>query len=316
MNKLSTTTFFFSVLALGGCAGGMEGMKHATHPDVTFPDDVAKMEAANDWDGVKKVCGTTSAKIDRVAEKKACVDLDLHFTKVVIDASCADKQKTYEANKKYLDAGYKRNTVYGQRSPERDTMSEGLLACKDASDFFVMHSPGDILIHLLRDKQNADVLPAVTHVVETPELVSKLDGVSANFFLTFVADGSARAHVAPPCQEVVSAFSSADPTTIAGATTYFGATKCTAAESLITSALVVDSAHYRMLACTALGDVGSAASMDKINIIAASDAAFETDGLVKTYFVRDACKQAAGKIAFRSGKAPTPATTKKAKSAK
>ena len=78
------------------------------------------------------------------------------------------------------------------------------------------------------------------------------------------------------------------------------AAKCGAAVPMFEGMLAESDATVRQNACWSLGEIGRSASLPKLGIVAESDAAYEVVELNKVYFVRDACRAAAGKIRLRN----------------
>lgn len=98
------------------------------------------------------------------------------------------------------------------------------------------------------------------------------------------------------CSSYVAALDSPHVGTIKEFIRYHGRAKCKAAAAGVAAYLASENDSVRWGACEALGRIGDPAYLDKLAVVAESDAAYETDGLVKTYYVRDACLEAAGKV--------------------
>ncbi len=103
----------------------------------------------------------------------------------------------------------------------------------------------------------------------------------------------------PSCDAVVANFQDKPANVRRAAAPYFVSMKCSAAASLYEDMLIDNSADRRQTACVTLGEIGTRASLSRLNIVAESDAAFEVVDLNKVYYVRDACRAAAGKIKLR-----------------
>jgi hypothetical protein len=79
---------------------------------------------------------------------------------------------------------------------------------------------------------------------------------------------------------------------------FFGETKCKAAAPLAALQLMSERASVRMWACKALGKIGAKRQLPKVKTLASTDPAFRIVRLNKIWYVRDACRAAAGRIAM------------------
>lgn len=80
---------------------------------------------------------------------------------------------------------------------------------------------------------------------------------------------------------------------------YHGEVECAPAAGSIVGYLESEDADTRLLACEALGRIADPAYLKQLEIVAQSDSAYTTDGLVQTYYVRDACREAAGRTRLK-----------------
>ena len=81
---------------------------------------------------------------------------------------------------------------------------------------------------------------------------------------------------------------------------FFAETSCKAAARFAVSMLTSESADSRRLACKALGKIGSRRQLRKVKTLASTDPAYRIVRLNKIWYVRDACRAAAGQIAMRN----------------
>lgn len=83
----------------------------------------------------------------------------------------------------------------------------------------------------------------------------------------------------------------------------FSRERCSSGAKVAAKWLADDSAGLRSTACVALGDIGNSTHLRKLDTVASSDAAYSLDERVyppvKVYYVRDACREAAGKVRLR-----------------
>jgi hypothetical protein len=76
-------------------------------------------------------------------------------------------------------------------------------------------------------------------------------------------------------------------------------TKCKSARPMVLKRLSSRNPDIRRRSCLTLGEIGTKRDIKKLKILAQSDPAFRVKGLVKDYYVRDACQQAINRIRLR-----------------
>ncbi|PRQ03942.1 hypothetical protein ENSA7_51390 [Enhygromyxa salina] len=97
------------------------------------------------------------------------------------------------------------------------------------------------------------------------------------------------------CASYVAALGSPHRTSVKTFIEFLGLAKCSPAAGAIASHLSSEDPEVRVRACQALGRLTDPAYADKLRVVAESDSAYTTNGLVQTYYVRDACRDALGK---------------------
>jgi hypothetical protein len=98
------------------------------------------------------------------------------------------------------------------------------------------------------------------------------------------------------CPSYVGALASPHVGTVKAFIEFHGLAKCGPASAAIAEHLGSENPEVRLLACEALGRIADPAHLEKLEVLAETDAAFEVlAGGAKRYYVRDACRAAAGK---------------------
>jgi len=131
----------------------------------------------------------------------------------------------------------------------------------------------------------------------------------AGFAANHIANWLIKTEQFDKCDALAHAITDAKEAVRANMLFYFGEGKCNkVGRDLCVGLLTSDSANFRQLACNNLRDVGDMSVLPKLRILIETDPANEIqesrggDGRVwatKVYYVRDACKTAAGKIELR-----------------
>jgi hypothetical protein len=100
-----------------------------------------------------------------------------------------------------------------------------------------------------------------------------------------------------PCDSFVGALSSSQWGAVDSFAVYLGRAKCKSAVQPLVKHLASENGDLRETVCIALGRIGDPSVKGKVAIVASNDGAFRTDNIgLRHYYVRDACRQALGKL--------------------
>jgi len=275
-------TFCLGAIALTGCSeimiGGRALVRNGT-------DDVDAASARHDWAALDTMCKDTSRHTDADARKAACNRLHQRDIDVVVSAPCDQK---WEVAKTEQHSG----TVRGEVE-----VAKSFFAC-NLGDKLVGENGGWVSVVSDFDKWQAAGLPVtetVLRVLASPEGATlRVDQIAG------LVDYAVRKDALNACDPILARFQNAPVMKKSAAGRYFVAGKCGAAVPMFEGMLAEGDARVRQNACWSLGEIGGRSSVAKLGILADSDAAFEVVDLNKVYFVRDACRAAAGKIRLRN----------------
>jgi hypothetical protein len=269
-------------LALTGCSEIMIGGRPLIRNGM---GDVDSAAARHDWAALDTMCKDTSRHTDEDAHKAACKRIHERDIDAVVSAPCEQK---WEVAKTEQHSG----TVRGEVE-----VAKSFFAC-NLGEKLVGENGGWVSVVGDFDKWEGAGLPVtetVLHVLASPQGAElRVDQI------TGLVDYAVRKQAFSACDPILARFQNAAVLKRRAAGRYFVAGKCPAAVPMFEGMLVESDATVRQNACWSLGEIGGRTSLQKLGILAESDAAFEVVDLNKVYFVRDTCRAAAGKIRLRN----------------
>jgi len=271
-----------SACALVGCGGIMIN----GHPmDQRGHDDVAAAVAHKDWATLDAMCADDSSHTERAARTEACEAARSHDVALVVAAPCEQKQSALDQQ------AAKHGTVGGTAE-----VAQSFFACKQGDRFVADHGGWVSAAADFEDWEDAGmpITETALRILASPS-VSGLDPDRIAGLVEYVVKKRAFGS----CEPLVASFRKAPMPALREAGPYFVAAKCAGAVPLFEAMLTENDPALRKGACFSLGEIGGASSLPKLSVLAQTDAAFEIVDLNKVYYVRDACRAAAGKVVLR-----------------
>ena len=247
-----------------------------------------------------------------------------------IDAVCSGQKKVEHPNVKNQACAVKQDmdasastdcaTLVARfeaspKASERDVdlLSRQFETCGLYTEFFetaAWYGSGKVMNEFDAGKLEAALLAyAKDHT--GPRFLPAADEAHAGYAMRHIGSWLKDNHLLGHCAVLRQAVDGASEGVRVWALPYFAASSCAAATPVAVGLLESANPEHRKWACDALGEFGDASAARGLQIVAGSDG-FEqireetsSSGrvyAVKAYPVREACSQAAGKVALRAGK--------------
>lgn len=294
---------------LGGCAGLMKGMMAKMDPSAGDKKMVNDAVTAKKWDDVKKYCDSKyrkegGKKLHYKAKRIACDADKAHSKEIVVaalkDPKCGEIVKVWEEHK----SAVQRHRMLKKTFPD---MAVRMGKCGKYGYVFKN------MIHWGPHQANAIGRKAIVAMDAAGLPVEKeylkwMGSQSSNpydpkyggYALEHYYNWRLKKGGKIDCKPYVKAWKVIEEADqMSWIYVFYRSTKCTAAADYVMKGLVSSRPKTRHRACMTLGIIGNKKHIKKMSILAKSDGSYKIKRRIKTYWVRDMCKQAVGQINMR-----------------